>query len=99
MFHSGLIIISYLLTLLKSSFIYFHRKQNTITENLLTNLNISMNNVIIKRVQSTNFLGVVIDQHLSWVEHISTISKKNIKESTYSVSASTYSISVSSYCV
>ena len=76
MFHSCLIVISYLLTLPNLALYTFIISENTITEKLFTNLNISMNNVIMKRVQSTNFLGVVIDEHLSWVEHISTISKK-----------------------
>ena len=35
-----------------------------------------MNNVTIKRVESTNFLGVIIDQHLTWNEHILAISNK-----------------------
>lgn len=39
-------------------------------------LNININNVPIERVPSTKFLGIIIDDRLSWSPHISYISSK-----------------------
>ena len=35
-----------------------------------------MENTVIKQVTETKFLGVLIDQHLSWKPHIDFVSKK-----------------------
>ena len=41
-----------------------------------SNINISINNTAINMVQSTKFLGVIIDSKLNWKEHIDVIKKK-----------------------
>ena len=38
-----------------------------------------MENTLIKQVVETKFLGIIIDQHLSWKSHFSFISKKILK--------------------
>ena len=38
--------------------------------------NLTVNSSSIKRVQSTKFLGVIIDQHVNWKEHINLIKSK-----------------------
>jgi hypothetical protein len=45
------------------------------------NITISINNEKIKQVKSTTFLGVVIDECLTWKDHIDLISKKMMKAS------------------
>ena len=42
-------------------------------------LNLSVNNQPILQVRSTTFLGVVIDEYLTWKDRIDTITKKVIK--------------------
>ena len=42
----------------------------------LPDLNLTVNNTKILRVEKTKFLGVTIDSHLSWTPHIDYISKK-----------------------
>ena len=55
-----------------SSYILFHPKQKFIT----FNNNITLDNVSVKQVEVTKFLGVFVDQHLSWKSHISYVAKK-----------------------
>jgi hypothetical protein len=43
------------------------------------NITISMNNENLKQVKSTTFLGIVIDECLTWKNHLNSISKKIIK--------------------
>jgi hypothetical protein len=45
------------------------------------NITISINNEKIKQVKSTTFLGVVIEECLTWKDHIDLISKKIMKAS------------------
>ena len=56
----------------KCSFMVFksHKKQ------LKTNLTIKLSNQIIQTVDKTKFLGIVIDQHLTWKSHIEFIASK-----------------------
>ena len=42
-------------------------------------LKISINNESIKRVEKITFLGIVIDEFLTWRDHIDLIEKKIIK--------------------
>ena len=42
-------------------------------------LKISINEENIKQVQNINFLGIVIDEFLTWRDHIDLIAKKIIK--------------------
>ena len=51
----------------------FHHKQRNI-ENLIPQLN--LNEQIIKRVTDFDFLGLTIDQHLTWNGHVQKISNK-----------------------
>lgn len=54
----------------KTKYMIFSKSKSTIND-----ANISINHVPIERVHSTKFLGVVIDDKLSWTQHISHISK------------------------
>ena len=49
----------------------FHRKQKHIQE-----LNIAINGEKIDRVESFNFLGITIDEKLSWSHHVDIVKKK-----------------------
>ena len=42
-------------------------------------LNLFVNNQSILQVRSTTFLGVIIDEYLTWKDHINTVTKKVIK--------------------
>ena len=57
----------------KTKFIIFHHKQRNI-ENLIPQLN--LNEQIIERVTDFNFLGLTIDQHLTWNGPVQKISNK-----------------------
>lgn len=39
-------------------------------------LNISYNNLLIQKINSAKFLGIILDTHLSWKEHIDSLCKK-----------------------
>ena len=60
------------LNLKKTHFIIFSRKREKVdvTENVI------VNNSIIDRIDKTKFLGVIIDQHLSFLSHISYLKGK-----------------------
>ena len=45
----------------------------------IDNVCISMNNSIITRVRATKFLGVIIDEKLTWKDHISLVRSKLAK--------------------
>ena len=57
----------------KTKFMIFHHKQRNI-ENLIPQLN--LNEQIIERVTDFDFLGLTIDQHLTWNGHVQKISNK-----------------------
>ena len=45
---------------------------------ILTHQNeVILRNEVVQRVNKAEFLGVIVDQHLNWKDHISMISKKN----------------------
>ena len=48
---------------------------SSLTQSLL----FALENTVIKQVMETKFLGVLIDQHLSWKPHIDFVSKKSRK--------------------
>ena len=54
----------------KTNFILFGNRKN------IDNVCISMNNSIITRVRATKFLGVIIDEKLTWKDHISLVRSK-----------------------
>lgn len=43
--------------------------------------NVSINNIEVKKVSSTGYLGVILDENLNWVEHIEKLNKCLIKTS------------------
>ena len=62
------------LNIAKTNYILFHPKQKFIT----FNNNITLDNVSVKQVKVTKFLGVFVDHaaYLSWKSHISYVAKK-----------------------
>ena len=52
----------------------FHRKQKLIDE-----INVKTKGTKIERVESFNFLGVMLDENLTWKSHIKIVGKKNLK--------------------
>ena len=63
------------LNLKKTNYIFFHQKQKK--EDIPLKLpKISINENNIDRVKSTKFLGVLIDENLSWNEHIQLVVNK-----------------------
>ena len=55
----------------KTKLMVFHRKQKHIKE-----LNIFINGTKIDRVESFNYLGLTIDETLSWAHHVDIVKKK-----------------------
>ena len=45
-------------------------------ETIKTNLTFKLSNQVIQTVDKTKFLGIVIDQHLTWKSHIEFITSK-----------------------
>jgi len=60
----------------KTNFILFTGRYKKFDNSILINNGVKINDKIIKQVQSAKFLGVYIDQHLSWSEHISQVKTK-----------------------
>ena len=61
------------LNLTKTNFMIFHPRQKKVN----VNVPLTLENTVIKQVTETKFLGVLIDQHLSWKPHIDFVSKKS----------------------
>ena len=59
----------------KSKFIIFHPQRKQINP---SELNISINNIPIARVQEHKFLGIIIHKNLLWKPHITTIYEKSV---------------------
>ena len=59
----------------KTKFILFRSKNKKVN----SSINISINNNNIRQVTNITFLGIVIDQFLTWSNHLDLITKKNIK--------------------
>ena len=59
----------------KSNFIIFksHKRK------LKKHLSLKLNNEMLQCVEHTKFLGIIIDQHLTWKNHINYVSKKIIR--------------------
>ena len=64
------------LNISKTNFILFRSHRKPIPQ---LNINILIDSNIVPQVTSTKFLGVYIDQHLNWSEHIKMISAKIAK--------------------
>ena len=58
----------------KTKYMLFHFKQKQINENNLPNIEI--NSVQIKHVETIKFLGIHLDESLTWNNHVSEISNK-----------------------
>ena len=52
----------------KTHFMIFHRKRN-----LTPSVNLKIDNEVLSEVKKTKFLGVIIDNKLTWKEHITYI--------------------------
>ncbi len=59
------------LNIKKSKYIIFHMKMKNVQR-----LTLKIDNVIIERVAEFNFLGLTLDEHLTWKCHINKISNK-----------------------
>ena len=51
----------------KTKCMFFHKRKT------LPHINLSLNDVIIENVPKFNYLGIIIDEHLSWNSHIEMI--------------------------
>ena len=60
------------LNLTKTNFMIFHPRQKKVN----VNVPLTLENAVIKQGSETKFLGVLIDQLLSWKPHIDFVSKK-----------------------
>ena len=60
----------------KSNLIHFHSKKSQRHSNISEQLKISMNDKIIKRVRTVKFLGIFINENMSWTDHIMYIKNK-----------------------
>lgn len=63
------------LTIKKTSYIFFGIKSDTFK----SSMKIQIDNISINNVRSARFLGVILDDSLSWKPHISAISTKITK--------------------
>jgi hypothetical protein len=59
------------LNIKKSKYLIFHKKMKNVPR-----LTLKIDNVIIERVAEFNFLGLTLDEHLTWKCHINKISNK-----------------------
>ena len=59
------------LNIQKTKLVIFHRKQNKMKD-----INISIDNVQIERVKTFNFLGIMLDESLTWTEHTNMVANK-----------------------
>ena len=55
----------------KTKLMVFHRKQKHVDE-----INVQINGTKIERVESFNFLGIMLDENLTWKSHIEMVGKK-----------------------
>ena len=58
----------------KSKYILLHHRQKNIDDSQITN--IVMNGTPILSVNKFNFLGFILDEHLTWKDHINKIANK-----------------------
>ena len=57
----------------KTNYVLFHKKSMRLPSKLPT---LVINNTQISRVECLKFLGIILDQHLDWGQHIACIEKK-----------------------
>ena len=58
----------------KTKLMIFHSKKKDMS--LLDKITLKINRVPISRVKSFNFLGIIINENLTWTDHITHISHK-----------------------
>ena len=58
----------------KTKLMIFHSRQRNMT--LFDDLKFILNGIPIKRVKSFNFLGIILNEHLTWTDHTAHISQK-----------------------
>ena len=58
------------LNVVKTNYMFFGKRKLTV------NIAIKMNNEVIKRASVTTFLGVMIDDKLTWKHHIDLVKSK-----------------------
>ena len=58
----------------KTKYMIFHNRQRKL--DMYDQLKLSINNLPIKRTKTFNFLGIVINEFLTWNDHITYISQK-----------------------
>ena len=64
----------------KTNYILFHQKRKE--DYLPLRLpSLTINNCEINRVTKTKFLGLIVDEHLTWNEHIKVVEKQDFKKS------------------
>ena len=73
----------------KTNYVIFKPRQKRLK---LTNFSLKIENNLIKCKSCIKFLGFIIDEHLSWKEHIATVAAK-ISKSTGIISKSRFYIS------
>ena len=61
------------LNISKSSFAIYHRKGRRMHGD---NFALEINNVNLERVKSVKFLGVILDDHLSWEHHVNVVTSR-----------------------
>ena len=59
----------------KTKYMIFHTPWRNME--IYETLSIKMNNLPIKRVKSFNFLGIIVNETLTWTDHIAHLSQKN----------------------
>ena len=60
----------------KCCYIHFKPKTNTSQDTLAEPLHLQIDDFVIKKTQQTKFLGVIIDEKLSWEPHILNLKRK-----------------------
>jgi hypothetical protein len=63
------------LNIQKTQYIIFHTQQRQ-SKSDLDNISIEINGISLKRTQSTKFLGIIIDENLTWKDHKSQVCTK-----------------------
>ena len=57
----------------KTKYMFFHKRR------AVPSINLSMNNIPIDIVPHFNYLGIILDKHLSWKTHITMVTGKLLK--------------------
>ena len=58
----------------KTKYMIFHNRQKNVKE--YDRLQLKLNSVVLERTKKFNFLGIIINEMLSWNDHIAHVSQK-----------------------